>query len=281
MKQALRRTVLASLLLTLAGCSSTTFVYNRLGFIIPWYVGKYVDLTRDQKKFLDQQLAPFLDWHRYEELPLYLGVIDAIEQTLDDEVTAAQIAAIAERFEEAWLRLEFRGLEWMLALGEELSREQMNEFVANLREKQLEYEEEYLSRSDKEYREEAYENLEDSAQDFLGRLDWGQRAILEEGAAQLQRSDAIWLRERASWLDRMEQLLQREDGWQEGVRDALRQREQTTSAEYQAVYEHNTQVIYQALAKLANTRNEKQDQRLRKQLDDLREDLQSLIAKGR
>ena len=280
MKQAVRKTLLVTLLLTLAGCSGTTFVYNRLGFIIPWYVGKYVDLSRDQKKFLDQQLAPFLDWHRNEELPLYLGVIDEIEQTLDGEVSAADIAVIADRFEEAWLRLEFRSLEWMLALGEELSREQMNEFVASLREKQREYEEEYLPRSDEQYREEAYENLEDSAQDFLGRLDWGQRSILEEAAAQLQRSDAIWLRERASWLDRLEQLLQREQGWQQALLEALREREQTTSAEYQAVYDHNIQAIYRALAKLANSRSEKQDRRLRKELDDLREDIELLIAKG-
>ena len=281
MRQAIRSTLLAALLFGLAGCSSTTFFYNRLDFVIPWYVGKYVDLTRDQKRFLDSQLAPFLSWHRNEELPGYLAIIDEIEQTLEGEVTAGQIAAIAERFEEAWLRIESRGLEWMLALGEGLSREQMNEFVGNLREKQQEYEEEYLTRSDDEYREEAYENLEDNAQDFLGRLDWGQRTTLEEAAAQLQRSDAIWLRERAWWLDRMERLLQRDSGWQEGVRDALRNREQTTSAEYQAVYEHNSQVIYRALAKLANTRTEKQDLRLSRRLEDVREDIESLIASGR
>ncbi|TDG15827.1 hypothetical protein E2F43_06265 [Seongchinamella unica] len=280
MKQALRLTILAGLLLSIGGCSSTTFVYNRLDFIIPWYVGKYVDLTRDQKKFLDAQLAPFLSWHRNEELPLYLGIVDDIELVLEGPVTGAGVAALATSFEEAWLRVEYRGLEWMLALGGQLSRQQMMEFVAELREKQVEYEEEYLSRSDQEYREEAYENLQDSAQDFLGRLDWGQRGILEEAAAQLQRSDAIWLRERARWLDRLEALLQREEGWQEGVREALRNREQTTSEDYRAVYEHNSRVIYQGLATLANTRSDKQDRRLRKRLDDLREDIESLIAAG-
>lgn len=280
MKQALRSTLLAGLLLGLAGCSSTTFVYNRLDFIIPWYVGKYVDLSRDQKKFLDAQLTPFLAWHREQELPLYLGLLDEIEQSLEGELSGEQVAALVARLEEAWLRVEARGLEWMLALGEELSREQMEEFIITLRDKQQDYEEEYLSRSDDEYHEEAYENLADSAQDFLGRLDWGQRATLEGAAGQLQRSDAIWLRERARWLDRLEHMLQRETGWQDAVRAALRDREQSTSAEYRAVYEHNAQVIYQALATLANTRSEKQDRRLRKRLEDLREDIESLIARG-
>ena len=280
MRQVARKTLLAGVLLTLVGCSSTTFFYNRLDFIVPWYVGKYVDLTRDQKKFLDQQLAPFLYWHRSEELPLYLDILTEIEQALEDEVDREQVAAIARSFEDAWLRVEMRGLEWMLALGEQLSREQMEAFVATLREKQLEYEEEYLPRSEEEYREDAYENLEDATQDFLGRLDWGQRGILEEAAQQLQRSDAIWLQERARWIDRMEEILQREEGWQQAMRDALANREQTTSQEYLAVYEHNSQTIYAALAKLANSRSDKQDKRLRKRLDDLREDIESLIAKG-
>ena len=215
MRQVARKTVLAGVLLTLVGCSSTTFFYNRLNLIVPWYVGKYVDLTRDQKKFLDQQLEPFLYWHRSEELPLYLDILAEIEQALDGQVDGEQVAAIAGSFEEAWLRVEMRGLDWMLALGEQLSREQMEDFLATLREKQVEYEEEYLPRSEEEYREDAYENLEDGSQDFLGRLDWGQRSILEDAAQQLQRSDAIWLQERAKWIDRMEDILQREEGWQQ------------------------------------------------------------------
>ena len=280
MRQVARKTVLAGVLLTLVGCSSTTFFYNRLNLIVPWYVGKYVDLTRDQKKFLDQQLEPFLYWHRSEELPLYLDILAEIEQALDGQVDGEQVAAIAGSFEDAWLRVEMRGLDWMLALGEQLSREQMEDFLATLREKQVEYEEEYLPRSEEEYREDAYENLEDGSQDFLGRLDWGQRSILEDAAQQLQRSDAIWLQERAKWIDRMEDILQREEGWQQAMRDALAHREETTSQEYLAVYEHNSQTIYAALAKLVNSRSEKQDKRLRKRLDDLREDIESLIAKG-
>ena len=39
-------------------------------------------------------------------------------------------------------------------------------------------------------------------------------------AARLQRSDAIWLRERAAWLGRMESILQRDEDWQQALRDA-------------------------------------------------------------
>jgi hypothetical protein len=268
------------LLALLPACSSTTFFYNRLDFLIPWYMGKYVDLDRAQKQLLDRELQPFLAWHRGEELPTYGAILENIDRTLDGQVTADQVAAIAEEFEAAWLRTEARALEWMMVLGAELSDEQMAEFLANLREQQAEYEEEYLARSDEEYTEDAYENLLDSAQDYLGRLDWGQRSILEEAAARLQRSDAIWLRERAAWLGRMESILQRDEDWQQALRDALDQRDTTNSADYVGVYEHNSSVVFAALAALVNSRSDRQDRKLRGKLDGFRDDLDTLIARG-
>ena len=274
-----RKVVSALLMLLLTGCSGTTFVYNRLDFLIPWYMGKYVDLTRLQKELLDEQLEPFLRWHRYDELPAYLHILEQIEAALDDGVTPDQIALIVVEIEAAGLRIERSGLEWMIVLGEDLTDKQMAEFIANLREKQEEYEEEYLPRDDDEFHEEAYENLKDSLQDYMGRLDWGQRGILEESVAQLQRSDGAWLRERAAWLDRLEVILQREEGWQQALRDSLANRDQTTSPEYQAIYEHNAAVIFEALAKVLSSRTEQQDRRLRRKLSSLREDLETLIAK--
>ena len=272
-----RKFLLTLLMLSLTGCSSTTFVYNRLDFIIPWYLGKYVDLERGQKSSLDQLLDPFLAWHRTEELPVYLEIVDEMLATLDGEITPEQIAAIATQFEQAWLRIEARGLEWMISLGEELSDEQMAEFIDKLWEKQAEYEEEYLTRSDQEFREETYDNLKDSVQDYLGRLDWDQRTMLDEATKKLRRSDAIWLRERELWLERLGEILQREEDWQQALRDSLANREQTTSAEYHEVYEHNARVLYAAIARVLNVRTDPQDKRLRKKLEDLREDIETLM----
>ena len=45
-------------LLLLGACSSTTFVYNRLDFILPWYVDDYAELNTQQDAYLDELLAP-------------------------------------------------------------------------------------------------------------------------------------------------------------------------------------------------------------------------------
>lgn len=275
-----RKALLTLLLLTLAGCSSTTFVYNRLDFLIPWYLGDYVKLDRSQKQNLDELLIPFLAWHRQDELPRYLELLGRIESDLDGDTSPEQVEVLAEEFIAAWERIERRALEWMLSLGKQLTDEQVAGFIEELWEKQREYEEEYLPRDMEEYREESYENLLDSMQDFLGRLDWGQRSILEEAAGNLQRSDGIWLQERKLWVQQLERYLQREPGWEEGIRNMLATRDETTSPEYIAIYEHNSAVIYAAVSRLLKTRTQKQDKRLRKKLGNFKEDLETLIAQS-
>ncbi len=175
-----RLPAVALAMLVLSACSSTTFFYNRLDFLIPWYMGRYVDLDREQSVFLDQQLLPFLAWHRSEELPRYVALLDEAEQLLDGPVAAEDIARLSLAAEEAWLRVEERGLEWMMELGDRLSDEQMADFIAELRKRQDKYEKKYLTRSDEEYREDAFDNLRDSLQDYLGRLAPDQRSRLQD-----------------------------------------------------------------------------------------------------
>ncbi len=276
----LSRWLLLCALLGLGACSSTTFVYNRLHIILPWYVGTYVDLDREQKDYFRENLESLLLWHRLEELPLYLIVLDRVTGDLDSSLLAEDVAAVSAELEAAWFRLEAWGLELLLALGERLSDEQMEEFVGSLWEKQREYEEEYLSRSDREYRREAYKSLKDSMQDFLGRLDGAQRARLEAASDELLRSDKVWLQERRAWIERFERLLQREPGWQQAIRDTIDRRDEITSRVYIDTYGHNIEVIHAAIADVLNSRDERQDRRLRRELEKLREDLQTLIEQG-
>ena len=275
------RLALFAIVLCLGACSGTTFVYNRLDTIVPWYVDDYVDLNGNQEQQLDEELQPFLDWHRQQELPRYVQLLDELDGSLDQPITAKEVAVIYDGIEVAWLRLEEESLDWLLELGGTLSDEQVQEFLAYLQERQEEYEEEYLPRTEAEYREETYDNFADSFEDYMGRLDSGQLERLQQASADMERSDAVWLQERAAWLQRLAVLMQREPGWQQRVRDAVAARGDTVSERYQEVFQHNLEVVFSSVADLLNSRSEKQDRRLRGELADLREDLQVLIAEGK
>jgi hypothetical protein len=274
------RTLILLLSLGVLSACSNNFVYNQLDWLIPWYVDDYVDLTRDQKRDLKSQLQPMLRWHRSEELASYIAIIDAIEDDLQQPVSAATIESWANQTLLAWEHLQARILPLALDLGDQLSAEQMQEFQAGLVGDQLELEEEYLGRSDAEVVAETLESFTDNLRDFLGPLTDQQLQILEAASGSLLRFDRLWLEDRRQWLERLEVLLQREPGWREAVQQALDVRDSGHDPSYLAVYEHNALIINGAIAETLNARTDKQSRRLQREMDDLRRDLRKMIEQG-
>ena len=260
------------------GACSNAFVYNQMDWLIPWYVDDYVDFTREQKEDFKQQLIPLLEWHRAEELGNYVQILNRIEADLEQPVSAEAISAWTDEFVAAYQRIEERSMPLAFELGEQASDAQIAHFMAELYEEQDEYEEEYLSRSDEKVRERSYKNLVDNVDDVLGRLQSEQKEKLRAAADQLQRFDAIWLTQRRWWLEQTEEVLQREPGWQERALDLMERREELESPQYREINYQNQLIIYAALAEVLNSRTEKQDKRLRRELDGFREDLLVLIG---
>jgi hypothetical protein len=267
-------------LFVVSACSSTTYVYNRLDFLLPWYMDDYVDLDAEQEAYLDELLVPFLAWHRAHELPVYLTALNRIEDSLNQPLTAEIVGTIVTEFELAWLRLQSEGLERLLDLGASLSDEQIAAFLEALWEQQREFEEEYLERDEEEFFEDNDDNTRDTFQDYLGKLSDDQKQWVRDGSRRLLRSDQVWLKERAQWLTELGILLTREPGWQERVRVAVSAKNNTMTPEYQRIYEHNMDAIYQLAAQVLNARSERQSRHLRGKLADVREDLETLIAQG-
>ncbi|MEQ8514255.1 MAG: DUF6279 family lipoprotein [Chromatocurvus sp.] len=273
------RGIVCCLLLALvAGCSGTQFFYNRLDFLIPWYLSGYVDLDRSQREFLEDRVDAFLGWHRRSELPRYAVLLARAEQALDSRVTADTVKSLALAAETEWYRMRDRALDELIAVGDGLDERQVAGFIGTLRERQAEYEEEYLERDDEEYREEACDRLVDNLEDYLGRL---RRESQRETCAMLEdlrRSDTVWLAERERWLDWLERVLQRRPGWQAELRGRVTDWESTVSPEYLSIYDHNTALIYHAVASAVEARSERQDRHLRRKLAGLREDVNELSA---
>ena len=121
----------------LVGCSTTTFIYNRIDFLLPWYLGSYVELTRTQKQYLDELLIPFFSWHRSEELPQYLEIINSTENILLGDVKPESIATISSNVEKSWFRLEREVLDWMVPLASDLNDEQIQSFMQVMQKKAI------------------------------------------------------------------------------------------------------------------------------------------------
>ena len=262
-------------------CSKTTFSYNQLDWLLPWYLNRFVNLDQDQERYLDSLLSPFLDWHRAEELPKYLQIFKDFEGLLDDEITPADLERLEDEIEHAWVRLERRSLDWLINLATILSAKQVEDFFQKLKTQQNKYEKKYLPRTDAEFVNEARKELVGLLKKYLGSITPEQRKFIDSQLLDLKRSDRTWLDERAQWIDRVEKVLERKPYWQDNLKKLLVDREKNLSEDYLRVYEWNTSVIRNILVRNLNSRSKKQDRKLRNEVAKWKRDLEILIAQSK
>ena len=94
------------MLCLISGCSATQFIYNRVDIVIRWYLDDYVSLSRNQQAQFDERLDDLLSWHRQEELPSYVTLLDDTLVILDEGVPVESARLMADRIEAAANRIQ-------------------------------------------------------------------------------------------------------------------------------------------------------------------------------
>ena len=269
------------LALTLSGCSATQLIYNRVDILVRWYLDDYVSLDSEQQERFDARLETLLDWHRREELPAYVMLLDDALIILDDGVPLDDTRAMADRIEEAAIRFQDPFLELLLSTGEDLTLEQKQQFVDTLISKQEEFEEDRLARSDAEYREDLESRFDKQLSRYLGSLSAEQTDRIAEGVAEMTRLDRFWLEDRRVWItDLSAILLEGPPDWPDQVRALIAGRDDALLPAYREGIDHNGEVILQLSRDVLIARTDKQDRKLRNRLQSLRDDLAALAAQN-
>ena len=274
-QQILKKFALIALIF-LTGCSSTTFVYNRIDNLLPWYFASYVDLSRDQKQYLDELLIPFFSWHRHEELPRYAEIINSVQGLLDSEVKVENIALITLDVEESWFRLEDELLLWIIPLAKDLTDEQINNFLQVMQTKIIESENKYLKRNDQVYQKDNYNRLRKNLRRFIGTMNKEQLDLVKIASKSMRRVDAEWIQNRKKLVANLGSILQREEGWEQRF-ISITHRDDLVSKNYRDNYAYNIDVTHHLIAAILNTRTKKQDKKIRAQLKRYRTDIETLI----
>ena len=263
-------------LIFLTGCSSTTFVYNWIDYLLPWYFASYVDLSRDQKNYLDELLIPFFSWHRHEELPRYAEIINSVEGLLDSEVKVENIALITLDVEESWFRLEDGLLLRIIPLAKDLTDEQINNFLQVMQTKTIESENKYLKRNDQAYQKDNYNRLRKNLRRFIGTMSKEQLDLVKIASNNMRRTDTEWIQNRKKLVANLSSILQRKEGWEKRF-IVITHRDDLVSKNYRDTYAYNIDLTHNLIAAILNTRTKKQDKKLRAQLSKYQADIETLI----
>jgi hypothetical protein len=276
-----RRLLILGVLLCLSGCSSTTFLYNRLDTLIGWYVLDYVSLSRDQRNDFNRRVDALLDWHRAEELPAYVVWLTEFEDSLDEDLTEVELDELVDQLEEAANRLQAQVLDLLINFGATLSHEQRIEFVLTLQKDQAELEKKYLARTDDAYYQDIQKQFQKNLSRFLGTLTDSQERAIEERSAEYQRLDFLWVEDRGRWVSQLERVLQANDpDWPDQAREIYLKRRDNRDSEYEQAFARNTTISREIILSVLNQRTSKQDLRLRREIGKYRTDFEALIESG-
>ena len=83
--------LLGAAMLAAAGCSFVRLGYNQAPELAYWWLDRYVDFDTAQAPRVREALAGWLAWHRREELPDYVRLLERAQDEVLRPATAAQV----------------------------------------------------------------------------------------------------------------------------------------------------------------------------------------------
>ncbi|NVK88963.1 MAG: hypothetical protein HWE13_12585 [Gammaproteobacteria bacterium] len=267
--------LLAVLLLT--GCG-IKFWYNRIDWIVPWFMDDFVELTDGQEDRLEQILIAQTKWHRQQELPRYIAFLTAVRQDVEQQAVAQNYQTRRQQISVFYETLLAQLAPDAASLMAQLTPEQANAMLTTLAKQDKERMEDYSELSAAERVVEIEENLRDSLRDWVGRLTSSQRALVKEWAAAIKDTTEQRMIYRKAWREAMafELEVAALDNNQQGLEQLITNGQQFQSETLRQLYQHNAAQSERFLIALYESLSARQKQKLINRLNDYIDDFNDL-----
>ena len=268
--------------LLVSGCS-IKMAYNNLDRLVRWGVSDYVDLNREQKRVLNEEIKKVQYWHRVNHLPEYAAYIDMLATTMTDTVTVAQMQGIFDQMT-AWAEeVEEQATPMIVTMMASLTDEQINALPARLEKSNAKIAKPELD-GDLESAQAVWaEDLEDSLRQFVGRLTEAQKSYIERRATGYIPERVLWAEYRRRFQADLMLLLEKRanrEVFDQGYRDLVANRESYYGEELTKRFNHNQQLGMEVSAYVLSDLTDKQSERFVQELTELGEDFADLAAQA-
>jgi LPS sulfotransferase NodH len=172
-----------TLAVSIMSCSVVKTAYNNAPALIAWRLDDYFDFSAAQKAKLKPALQELHAWHRKNELPLYVSLLDEIHDDLSHNMSAQtacqRIASIKLNVQ----TLQTKIIPIIVDVADTLSDKQLQYFEKKLEKRNREWKEEWWQETTAEQREVRLEKSQDFAEKVYGDLNEKQINILKQAIA--------------------------------------------------------------------------------------------------
>jgi hypothetical protein len=174
------------LALLLSGCSALRLGYSQAPELAYWWLDSYFDFTEAQTTRVRADLAALHAWHRSNELPIYLGLLDKVQRLTPGNVTPEQLCELYNEFMPRLNATAEQAEPTLSAVTLLLKPEQLAQLARQLDKRSENWRENWLDGTPGERRARHVKRLVDRAEGLYGRLDAAQRATVREAVAASQ-----------------------------------------------------------------------------------------------
>lgn len=276
-----RRAIVAAIAtIGLAGCTSG-FVYDRLDWVVSWYVGGLVSLDEEQDRRLETLVESTLDWHRRTQLPRYVRLL---EEMAAESAAPLDAAAVGRRYAEVevllddFIRQVNPGVAGLLAT---LSPGQVDELAGNLAEDNEELWEDFAGATPERRRAQRTKNAVKALQRFYGRLTPAQKALVDARLQRLNDVSEDWIERREHWQERLIAMLSPPaEGLEGELLDLALRPNQFDTPEYRRRVDANRRVIFEMVAELSTTLTDEQRRHVERKFRSYATDLREVAARN-
>jgi truncated hemoglobin YjbI len=277
----LRRILLfLGFLLPLSGCSVKP-VYNRLDWLIPWYLSDYMDFTEEQSADLERRIDRQLYWHRTTQLPAYADTLLQLRDQLQDGLSREELDYQHVALEKHWRNLAEQITPDATAILITATDAQVRELLDEFYDKTRDYETKFVALSPRQQRDKRAERLRKELRRWLGNLNDAQHQAIKDWSERLHLTSGDTLQHRRQWLVRLEQsLAQRRDeaAFEKSLAALLTDPEQYWSTAYRRKLDFNIELFKDLALQIDRHMTARQRTRIGKKLASLAEDFSQLAG---
>ncbi|PQA81760.1 hypothetical protein C5F52_17180 [Limnohabitans sp. TS-CS-82] len=165
-------------LVALTGCSTIKLVYNQSDDLLYWWVDSYADLQDGQKQLTRDTLTELQRWHRQQQLPEYIALLQKMRAMAPNDITPAQVCAITEDMKTSFTTV-LRFVEpASTRLAVQLKPEQLRSVRKRFDKTNKDWRKDWLDPDAEDRLHYRNKQALNRLEDFYGRLDTPQREVL-------------------------------------------------------------------------------------------------------
>jgi hypothetical protein len=168
------------LLFALSGCNAVKVGYNNAQELTYWWLNSYVQFTDRQKPVIKAELAALHDWHRFNEIPVYIKLLETTQKKVLHNSSSKEICSVVEDVRERMRILNLQTEPIIEKLAPSLSHEQLEHVQHHFDRNNAKWRKDWLDGSQKERDEHRLKLAIKRAEMFYGRINDAQRKILQE-----------------------------------------------------------------------------------------------------